>query len=26
MSNGAFQSESLLAIPYKRFLELTAEI
>jgi uncharacterized protein with GYD domain len=26
MSNGAFQSESWLAIPYKRFLELTEEI
>ena len=26
MSNGAFQSESLLAIPYKRFVELTEEI
>ncbi len=25
-SNGAFQSESWLAIPYKRFLELTQEI
>ncbi len=24
--NGAFQAESLIAIPYKRFLELTAEI
>jgi uncharacterized protein with GYD domain len=26
LSNGAFQSESWLAIPYKRFLELTEEI
>ncbi len=26
LSNGAFQSESLVAIPYKRFVELTAEI
>ena len=26
LSNGAFQSESLIAIPYKRFLELTEEI
>ena len=26
LSNGAFQSESLLAIPYRRFLELTKEI
>jgi len=26
LSNGAFQSESLFAIPYKRFLELTEEI
>ena len=26
LSNGAFQSESLMAIPYKRFLELTEEI
>ena len=26
MQNGAFQSESLTAIPYKRFVELTAEI
>ena len=26
MSNGAFQSESWPAIPYKRFLELTEEI
>ncbi|MBT8382350.1 MAG: GYD domain-containing protein [Ignavibacteria bacterium] len=26
MSNGAFQAESLAAIPYKRFLELTEEI
>lgn len=26
LSNGAFQSESLFAIPYKRFLELNDEI
>jgi len=26
LSNGAFQSESLVAIPYKRFVELTAQI
>lgn len=26
LSNGAFESESLYAIPYKRFLELTEEI
>ena len=26
LSNGAFQSESLSAIPYKRFLELAEEI
>lgn len=26
MSNGAFQAESLVAIPYKRFLELTKEV
>ena len=26
LANGAFQSESLLAIPYKRFVELTREI
>ncbi|MBN2356248.1 GYD domain-containing protein [candidate division KSB1 bacterium] len=26
MSNGAYQSESLLAIPYKRFVELSDEI
>jgi uncharacterized protein with GYD domain len=26
LSNGAFSSESLIAIPYKRFLELTKEI
>jgi uncharacterized protein with GYD domain len=26
LANGAFQSESLTAIPYKRFLELTEEI
>jgi uncharacterized protein with GYD domain len=26
MSNGAFQAESLIAIPYKRFLKLTEEI
>ena len=26
LSHGAFQSESLFAIPYKRFLELTEEI
>ena len=26
MSNGAFQAESLVAIPYKRFLELVAEV
>jgi uncharacterized protein with GYD domain len=26
LSEGAFQSESLFAIPYKRFLELTEEI
>ena len=26
MSNGAFQSESLAAIPYKRFIELAGEI
>lgn len=26
MSNGAFQAESLAAIPYKRFLELIEEI
>lgn len=26
LSNGAFQAESLIAIPYKRFLELTDEI
>ena len=26
LSNGAFQSESWLAIPYKRFVELTEEI
>ncbi len=26
LSNGAFQSESLVAIPYKRFVELTEEI
>ncbi|KQC11827.1 MAG: GYD family protein [Desulfuromonas sp. SDB] len=25
-ANGAFQAESLMAIPYKRFLELTEEI
>ena len=26
LSNGAFQSESLMAIPYKRFLRLAEEI
>ncbi|MFC2083942.1 GYD domain-containing protein [Bacteroidota bacterium] len=26
LQNGAFQAESLTAIPYKRFLELTEEI
>lgn len=26
LSNGAFQAESLMAIPYKRFLELAEEI
>jgi uncharacterized protein with GYD domain len=26
LNNGAFQSQSLLAIPYKKFLELTEEI
>jgi uncharacterized protein with GYD domain len=26
MSNGAFQAESLIAIPYKHFLELTKEV
>lgn len=26
LSNGAFQAQSLIAIPYKRFLDLTAEI
>jgi uncharacterized protein with GYD domain len=26
LSNGAFQAESLMAIPYKRFLELIEEI
>ncbi len=26
LSNGAFSSESLIAIPYKKFLELTEEI
>ncbi|MCH9029497.1 MAG: GYD domain-containing protein [Bacteroidetes bacterium] len=26
LSEGAFQSESMFAIPYKRFLELTEEI
>ena len=26
LSNGAFKAESLLAIPYKKFLELTDEI
>lgn len=26
LSNGAFQAQSLMAIPYKRFLELTDEI
>jgi uncharacterized protein with GYD domain len=26
LSNGAFQAESLIAIPYKRFLELAEEI
>lgn len=26
LSNGAFQAESLIAIPYKRFVELTSEI
>ena len=26
LSNGAFQSESLFAIPYKRFLGITEEI
>ena len=26
LSNGAFQSESLMAIPYKRFIELTKQI
>ena len=26
LSNGAFEAESLFAIPYKRFLELTEEI
>jgi len=26
LSNGAFSSESLIAIPYKRFLKLTEEI
>ena len=26
MSNGAFRAESLVAIPYKRFLELTKEV
>ncbi len=25
-SNGAFQAESIVAIPYKRFLELTKEV
>lgn len=26
LSNGAFQAESLIAIPYRKFLELTEEI
>ncbi len=26
LNNGAFESQSLIAIPYKRFLELTGEI
>lgn len=26
LSNGAFQAESLMAIPYKRFVKLTEEI
>ena len=26
LSNGAFSAESLIAIPYKRFVELTAEL
>lgn len=26
LANGAYQSQSLVAIPYKRFLELTEEI
>jgi hypothetical protein len=26
LSNGAFEAESLFAIPYKRFLELTEEV
>ncbi|HSL89748.1 MAG TPA: GYD domain-containing protein [Ignavibacteriaceae bacterium] len=26
LSNGAFQAQSLIAIPYKRFLELTEDI
>lgn len=26
LSNGAFKSQSLIAIPYKRFLELTEQI
>ena len=26
LSNGAFEAKSLIAIPYKRFLELTEEI
>ena len=26
LSNGAFEAKSLIAIPYKRFLELTQEI
>lgn len=26
LANGAFESQSLIAIPYKRFLELTGEI
>lgn len=26
LQNGAYQAESLIAIPYKRFLELTEEI
>jgi uncharacterized protein with GYD domain len=26
LSNGAFQAESLMAIPYKKFIELTKEI